>query len=105
MSEALSVTLTLCVSIHCRFFHLVLYNKLYTVYTEGSQVTIFKKTIVLISLKIIFALANSADQDEMVQYAAFHLGIHCLPHTGLGVSGPQRVNSEASCETANAQSL
>ena len=24
-------------------------------------------------------LANSADPDEMLPYAAFHLGFHCLP--------------------------
>ena len=24
-------------------------------------------------------LANSADPDEMQHYAAFHLGLHCLP--------------------------
>ena len=24
-------------------------------------------------------LANSADSDEMQHYAAFHLGLHCLP--------------------------
>ena len=31
------------------------------------------------SLKIDFVLANSADPDEMPYYAAFHLGLHCLP--------------------------
>ena len=30
-------------------------------------------------LKIVFILANSANSDEMPPYAAFHLGIHCLP--------------------------
>ena len=25
-----------------------------------------------------FDLANSADPDEMLRYAAFHLGLHCL---------------------------
>ena len=25
-----------------------------------------------------FILANSADPDEMLQYAAFHQGLHCL---------------------------
>ena len=33
----------------------------------------------LLSLKINFVLANSADPDEMVHDAAFHLGLHCLP--------------------------
>ena len=39
-------------------------------------------------------LANSAGPDEMPHHhAAFYLGIHCLPSTRLGISGPQRVNS------------
>ena len=29
--------------------------------------------------KIVFISANSADPDEMSLYAAFHLGLHCLP--------------------------
>ena len=32
-----------------------------------------------LSLKIVLILANSADPDEMQHYAAFHLGLHCLP--------------------------
>ena len=31
------------------------------------------------SLKIVFITANSVGLDEMQQYAAFHLGLHCLP--------------------------
>ena len=34
---------------------------------------------VLLSLKVVLFLANSADLDEMQHYAAFHLGLHCLP--------------------------
>ena len=34
---------------------------------------------VFLSLKIVLILANSADPDEMQQYAVFHLGLHCLP--------------------------
>ena len=45
---------------------------------RGSQVVI-SKIIVVISQKIDFVLANSADPDEMQHYAAFHLGLHCLP--------------------------
>ena len=30
-------------------------------------------------VKINFNLANSADRDEMTHYAAFHVGLHCLP--------------------------
>ena len=58
------------------------------VYIEGSQVIIF--IIVFLSLKINFVLAKSADPDEMLHYAAFHLGLHCLPKTHLRVSGTQR---------------
>ena len=29
--------------------------------------------------EINFVLANSADPDKMLPYAAFHLGIRCLP--------------------------
>ena len=28
---------------------------------------------------VVLILANSADPDEMQHYAAFHLGLHCLP--------------------------
>ena len=28
--------------------------------------------------KIVFILVNSADLDEMLHFAAFHLGLHCL---------------------------
>ena len=30
-------------------------------------------------LKIVFILATNADPDEIPSYAAFHLGLHCLP--------------------------
>ena len=32
-----------------------------------------------LSLKIVFSLANSADPDELNPYAAFYLGLQCLP--------------------------
>ena len=48
-------------------------------YIAGSQVIISPKIIVFICLKIDFVFANSADPDEMLHYAAFHLGLHCLP--------------------------
>ena len=62
-------------------------------YIEGSQVIIsIQKNL---SLKIDFALANSADPDEMLHYAAFHLGLHCLPkYQFWGVSCLQWVNKE-----------
>ena len=34
---------------------------------------------VFLSRKIDFVLTKSADPDEMPHYAAFHLGLHCLP--------------------------
>ena len=49
------------------------------VYIEGLQVTISEKNVVFLSLKIDFVLANNANLDEMQCYAAFHLGLHCLP--------------------------
>ena len=39
----------------------------------------FPDKIVFLTLKIIFVLAKSVDPDEMPHYAAFHLGLHCLP--------------------------
>ena len=27
----------------------------------------------------VFAIANNVDHDEMLDYVAFHLGLHCLP--------------------------
>ena len=50
----------------------------FTVYIEGSQV-IFSKKYCFCFFVNHFVLANSADPDEMLQYAAFHLGLHCLP--------------------------
>ena len=38
----------------------------------------FEKNIVFLSLKINIVLANSADPDEMLHYAPFQLGLHCL---------------------------
>ena len=40
---------------------------------------ISKIFIVFHSLKIDFVLTNSVDPDEMLHFAAFHLGLHCLP--------------------------
>ena len=38
-----------------------------------------QKNILFLSLKIDLVLANSADPDEMLHYAAFHLDLHGLP--------------------------
>ena len=48
------------------------------VYFKGSQVN-FLNYDVFLSLKIVFILVKSADPDEMQHYAAFYLGLHCLP--------------------------
>ena len=47
-------------------------------YFKGSQVK-FSKHDVFLSVKGLLMLANSADLYEMQHYAAFHLGLHCLP--------------------------
>ena len=33
----------------------------------------------IVFLKVVFVKAKSADPDEMLHDAAFHLGLHCLP--------------------------
>ena len=57
------------------------------VYIKGSQVIILKKkkkkkkkkNSEFLSLKIVFVLTDSENPDEMLHYAAFHQGLHCLP--------------------------
>ena len=50
------------------------------VYTEGPQFKIPPKNIhIFHSPKIDFVFANCADKDEMAHYAAFHIGLRCLP--------------------------
>ena len=39
----------------------------------------FPQNIVFLSRKIDFELANSVDPDEVLHYAACHLGLQCLP--------------------------
>ena len=50
-------------------------------YCKGLPVKISRKLCVSIPeyCFYLFILANSADPDEMPPYAAFHLGLHCLP--------------------------
>ena len=45
-------------------------------YIEGSQVVI-SIIIEFLSLKILFVLVNSADSDEILPYATFHLNLYC----------------------------
>ena len=47
-------------------------------YFKGSQVE-FSKLLCISAPEIVLILANSAEPDEMQHYAAFHLGLHCLP--------------------------
>ena len=35
--------------------------------------------IVFLSLNVVLIIANSVDPDEMQHYAAFYLGLYCLP--------------------------
>ena len=64
-------------------FYKTTYNKVWMVHPlprlRGHWITIIiSKNILYLSLKVDSVLANSADPDEMLQYAAFHLGLHCL---------------------------
>ena len=45
--------------------------------TDGSQV-ILSKNYCILSLEIIFVLANSVDPDETPHSASLHLSLHCL---------------------------
>ena len=54
------------------------------VYIEGSKVKISKYCFSYLCED--FALAKSAEPDERPRYAAFHLGLHCLPKYPLEVS-------------------
>ena len=42
------------------------------------MLTLFKFAVFL-SMKTVFILANSVYPDETTHYAAFHLGLRCLP--------------------------
>ena len=46
---------------------------------DGLHAIVYKTTIIFLSLKMDFVIANIADTDEMPLYAAFHLDLHCLP--------------------------
>ena len=52
-------------------------------YFKGSQVELSKLGCISVHENYLF-LANSADPDEMQHYAAFHLGLHCLPNFPFG---------------------
>ena len=44
-------------------------------------------------LRVVLILENSADPDEMQQYAEFHLGLHCSLKYQFRVSSIQRVKT------------
>ena len=68
---------------------------------KGSQVIIPPPNMIFLSLKINFVLAYSADPDEMLHNAAFHLGFHCLPKYPYRVfSALQKV--KAACQKGSA---
>ena len=48
------------------------------VYYKGLPVE-FQNNDIFLSLKIVLILANSEDPYGMLHFAAFHLGLHCLP--------------------------
>ena len=66
---------------------------------EGLQV-IISKIYFFLSLMINFVLVNSADPDEMLLYAAFHLGLHCLlKYPFRGFQSTKGLN--IACSTSN----
>ena len=67
---------------------------LFAIYFKGSQVEIYFQvcSYVLQSLKIVFMIANSAGPDKLVNFVAFHLGLHCCQNNPLGASSIQRIN-------------
>ena len=48
-------------------------------YFRGSHRLKFPNYDVFLSLMIVLTSAKSVEPDEMPHYAAFHLGLHCLP--------------------------
>ena len=48
-------------------------------------------------MKVVLIIANSADPDEMQHYAAFHLGLHCLPKYPFRVFKDAKVPHEHHC--------
>ena len=59
---------------------LVWYNKHWIAHCKylGVSGYINFKNVVFFCLKFFFTYTNSIDPDEMLHYAAFHLGLHCL---------------------------
>ena len=47
--------------------------------TKAQTNSAFPNYGVFQTWRIVFALTNSVDPDEMLHNAAFHQGLHCLP--------------------------
>ena len=76
------------------FFHIRWYDAIscgWSLYTSRCHGLAIPNKDIFHSLKFVINLANSADPDEMPLSVAFHLGLHCLPSTHLGVSSMQRI--------------
>ena len=71
--------LTLCILMDFPILIITIRMGLCIIHFKGSQVEISKKKYVFQSLTIVFILAKSAGPDEMLHFAAFHLGLHYLP--------------------------
>ena len=52
--------------------------RLSIIHFKGSQVELSKIYILLLSLRIVFKLENSAGPDEMLHSVSFHLGLYCF---------------------------
>ena len=57
-------------------------SKLYSLWVHRSEYS---------SYDVFMFLKNNADHDENPYFAAFHLGLHCLPITHLDGSSIQRI--------------
>ena len=76
--KIIQIWLTLCILMDSSTWYDTIHLGWFIVHKKGSQVS-FPNNDVISSLKLLSILANSADPDEMPHYAAFHLGLHCLP--------------------------
>ena len=64
---------------YCMRVHIDTINMALSSLYLGMSVKNYIKMMYLMSLKIVFILSNRAYPDKMPPYAAFYLGIHCLP--------------------------
>ena len=50
----------------------------YNMFDRGHKNLEFSISFILLSLKNVFILANSADPDEILNFDSFHLGVLCM---------------------------